>query len=146
VDLGRLGEEASRLSAIFHKATRRSLVLLNESLSTTSPGESLYLARDIVRALRLLGGRAIFATHLHELAQTDQLNASPGDSLVISMVAGAITMETSADGAPQTVQRTYKISPAPPMGLSYAHDIAQHFGISFEQLTQTLRERKQIDD
>src|SRR5690606_31881760 len=51
---GRLGEEASRLSTLFERATRHSLVLLNESLSSTSFSESLYLARDVVRILRLM--------------------------------------------------------------------------------------------
>ncbi len=61
---GRLGEEARRLNDIFAQATRHSLILLNESLASTSPGESLYLAQDVVRALRRLGARAIYATHL----------------------------------------------------------------------------------
>jgi DNA mismatch repair protein MutS len=68
LEAGRLGEEAKRLSDIFAQATRNSLVLLNESLASTSPGEGLYLARDVLRALKLLGARVIFATHLHELA------------------------------------------------------------------------------
>ena len=87
--LGRLAEEARRLNEIFHAISDQSLVLLNESLSSTSPGESLYLARDIVHALRLFGVRAIFATHLHELAEgVDAINAEvQGDSRVLSLVA-----------------------------------------------------------
>jgi len=47
------------------------------------------VAQDIVRALRQIGLRAIFTTHLHELAATiDDLNMdTPGDSQVVSMVA-----------------------------------------------------------
>ena len=40
MDAGRLGEEAKRLSDIFARATRRSLILLNESLSSTSPAKA----------------------------------------------------------------------------------------------------------
>lgn len=50
-DAGRFGEEAMRLGKIFEEITRHSL-LLNESLSSTSLSESLYLAQDIVRMLR----------------------------------------------------------------------------------------------
>lgn len=140
-DMGRLGEESSRLSAIFQHASRYSLILLNESLSTTSPGESLYLARDVVRALRLLGVRALYATHLHELGEVEEINQdTPGDSLVASLVAGAAYDESS----PQEVRRTYKISPASPTGLSYAKDIARRYGISFEQLQQVLQKRKVV--
>jgi hypothetical protein len=79
-DAGRFGEEAMRLGKIFEQVTRHSLVLLNESLSSTSFGESLYLAQDIVRILRRIGARAIYSTHLHELAnRVNELNASvPG--------------------------------------------------------------------
>lgn len=141
LEAGRLGEESRRLGAIFARATRRSLILLNESLSSTSPGESLYLARDIVRAIRLLGARAIFATHLHELAaDAEAINAeTPGDSAVISMVS---VVTEAGDGA--EVRRTYRIVPGPPMGRSYAREIAARYGISFEQLTEALRARRAI--
>jgi hypothetical protein len=140
LEAGRLGEEARRLSNIFAQATRYSLVLLNESLSSTSPGEGVYLARDVVRALKLLGARVIFATHLHELAEgLEQANATwPGDCKLVSLVAR--TEEVAAgDGA---ARRTYKIVPGPSVGSSYAKDVAARYGISFDQLQKTLRDRQ----
>jgi len=136
---GRFGDEAQRLSEIFSQATPHSLLLLNESLASTSPGESIYLAQDIVRILRLMGTRAIFNTHLHELAASvAQLNqSSEGHSRIISMIASA--QESEADDG--TVQRSYKIIPGPPLGHSYAKEIANRYGISFEQLTATLQDR-----
>lgn len=132
---GRLGEEARRLSAIFQKVTAQSLVLLNESLSSTSPGESLYLARDVVRALRLFEVRAVFATHLHELAEgLDEIHAQvAGDSRVVSLVAG-IALKGEKAEASEDLPRTFRIKPGPPRGLSYARGIANRYGISFEQL------------
>jgi DNA mismatch repair ATPase MutS len=137
-EAGRLGEEAQRLNDLFARATRHSLILLNESLSSTSPGESLYLAQDVVRILRLLGARAIFATHLHDLAASlDDLNAqTPGDSPLISLVSLAV----DHDGAGE-VRQTYRIVPGPPLGRSYAREIAARYGISYEQLEHMLRER-----
>ena len=133
---GRLGEEAQRLNEIFKSLTRHGLVLLNESLSSTSPRESFYLSLDIVRALRLYEARAIFATHLHELADDLQtLNAEDSsDSLVVSLVAGVELEAESPEPSEQLVTRTYQIRPGPPRGLSYARGIARQFGISFEQL------------
>jgi hypothetical protein len=141
--MGRLGEESRRLNEIFQRATPGTLVLLNESLSSTSPGESLYLARDIVRALRLYGVRAIFATHLHELAEgLEAINAEvEGDSLAVSLVAGVAAGGDQADLAGELAARTYRIEPGPPRGLSYARGIAARYGISFEQLAEQLRER-----
>lgn len=108
---GRLAEECKRLAEIFESATRYSLILMNESFVSTSPGESLYLAEDIVKAVRLLGGRMVFATHLHELAaRVDKINADvEGDSKLISMVAGL-------ERGTAKSKRTYKIAPSPPQG------------------------------
>ena len=136
MESGRLGEEAKRLRDIFKHASSNSLILLNESLASTSAPESYYLARDVVSCLRILGTRAIFVTHLHELAEAcEAINTEvPGDSLVQSLVS---MVEESAE----SVERTYKIVPAPPRGQSYARVIAQQYGISFDQLHALLDER-----
>jgi DNA mismatch repair protein MutS len=136
---GRFGDEARRIRAIFEQATRYSLVLLNESLSTTSPGEGLYLARDIVRALRRIGLRAVFTTHLHELAESaPRINEEdPGDSLVFSLVAYKPDGLLSAGQS----RHTYHIHPGPPIGRSYADQIAARYGISGPQLQELLKDR-----
>jgi DNA mismatch repair protein MutS len=143
-DTGRLAEEAQQMGEIFQSVDDQSLVLLNESLSSTSPGESLYLARDVVRALRLYGVLAIYATHLHELAENvEAVNAEvPGDSSLVSLVAG-ITVKGDRLEASEDVTRTYKIKPSPPRGLSYAKGIAARYGISYKQLAARRQERDQ---
>ncbi len=136
-DTGRFGEEAMRLGEIFKQVTRHSLILLNETLSSTSFSESLYLAEDLVRILRRVGARAIYATHLHELAsRADALNDSVlGDSKIISVVSSPIV----GDGA--ELKSTYKLEIRPPLGQSYAREIAARYGISYEQLENVLSAR-----
>lgn len=135
MESGRLGEEAGRLREIFGRATRHSLLLLNESLASTSATESYFLARDVVCCLRILGARALYVTHLHELAaDCESINSDvPGDSRVQSLIS---LVEESEDG----VRRTYQVVPAPPRGQSYAREIARQYGISFEQLQALLAE------
>lgn len=139
---GRFGEEAQRLSQIFAHSTRHSLILLNESLASTNPGESLYIAQDVVRILRRMGARAIFATHLHELAaDVEALNANtPGDSRIVSLIA------SRRNEGEQDTRRSYKIVPGQPMGRSYAQEIAAHYGISYEQLTALLQQRGVLEE
>ncbi len=139
--MGRLGEEAQRLAQIFEQATPRSLILLNESLSSTSPGEALYLARDVVSALHLLGARSVFATHLHELANdlAGLSIATPHEPPVGSLVAGIRRGEERLDSA--RLGRTYRIAPGPPEGKSYAQEVAERHGISLAQLRRCLRRR-----
>ena len=132
VDLGRLGEESQRLSAIFKTATRRSLLLLNESLATTSIEEGLFIARDVVKAMRYLGCSAVFNTHMHDLARgLDEMNANEGDSRVESLVTGV------HDG-----HRSFKVAITPPQGTSYAKDIALRYGVTFDTIKQSIDSRK----
>jgi DNA mismatch repair protein MutS len=120
---------------LFHKASQRSLILLNESLSSTSPGEGVYLARDILRAFRYLGVRAVFATHMHELADVAEINQhSEGSSLLASLVS--VTKESGAEH-----QRTYRIERTASKGISYASDVARKYAISYEQLLEILENR-----
>ena len=134
---GRLAEESERLSLLFGTITEGSLVLLNESLASTSPEESLALSEEIVKTLRFLGVRCVFATHLHVLAtECDRLNSEvAGNALIISLVAG-VESESKTDH-----RRTYRIIPGEPEGTSYARDIAKRSGIGFEELTERLRRR-----
>ena len=129
VDLGRLGEESQRLSKIFEVASRHSLLLLNESLATTSVAEGVFIAKDVVRAMRYLGTRAIFNTHMHDLATSlDEINDEiEGDSRAESLITGV------HDG-----ERSFKVFIAPPQGVSYAADIAKKYGVTFEQMKKEI--------
>lgn len=140
LETGRLAEEAKRLSAMFDRITDRSLVLLNETLSSTSPGEGLYLAEDVVKGLRLSGARGVFTTHLHELAErAEVLNAEVnGASRIGSLVAG---VGAAADRPGGETRRTYRVRQGPPMGKSYARDIAERYGISFQKIRRRLQDR-----
>lgn len=133
VDLGRLGEESKRLSEIFQVATERSVMLLNESLATTSVTEGLFIAKDVVKAMRYLGVRCIFNTHMHDLARSvNELNdAVEGGSKAASLVTGM------HDG-----ERSFKVSLLPPQGVSYAKDIALKYGISFNQIKDSINKNK----
>ena len=128
VDLGRLGEESRRLSEIFKLATRHSLLLLNESLATTSVAEGLFIAKDVVKSMRYLGCYAVFNTHMHDLARSlDELNSIEGDSRVESLVTGV------HDG-----QRSFKVAIIPPQGMSYAKDIALRYGVTFDIIKDNI--------
>ncbi len=133
VDLGRLGEESRRLSDIFAHATDRSLLLFNESLATTNFEEGLYIARDVVKSLHYLGARAIFNTHMHELAtHLDELNSSePGDGTVASLITGI-----------DNGRRSYKVALSPPCGQSYARDIAKNYGVTYAQIRRSIDENR----
>lgn len=126
LDLGRLGEECKRFRTIFTDATKNSLLLLNETFSTTSFEEGYFIARDCSKAILEKGCRTIYNTHMHKLAyDIDELNDN-------SLPYKAASLIVASDNG----VRSYKIRLAPPVGLSYAADIAKKYGVTYELLTQ----------
>ena len=124
MDLGRLGEECVRFREIFSLSTDRSLLLLNETFSTTSFEEGYYIARDSVKALLTKGVRTIYNTHMHKLGED----------------AGELTRESGGAGAASLIMRTedgrrsFRVALAQPEGSSYAKDIAEKYGVTYDML------------
>lgn len=127
VDLGRLGEECVRFKDMYRSCTCDSLLLLNESFSTTSFEEGYYIARDSVKALLKKQVRTIYNTHMHKLAaEVNELNKSAQGAKASSLIV-------KSDGG----NRSFKVEVASPEGMSYARDIAEKYGVTYEMLTQS---------
>lgn len=128
MDLGRLGEECRRFRQIYSDSTKNSLLLLNETFSTTSFEEGYFIAKDAVRAILEKGIRTIYNTHMHKLAfDLEELNRSYDSVKAVSLIV-------KADGG----NRSFKIEAAPPEGMSYAGDIAKKYGVTYEMLVEHL--------
>ena len=132
IDKGRLGEECARLGEIFDCVTKYSLVLLDESLSSTGSFEASYIAAEVLAGLSRVGCRCLFSTHLHELAaEIDNINARTapeGGSTIDTLVAGI-----------EEGKRSFKIVRAKPDGKSYARDIADKYGLSYESILNKIK-------
>lgn len=127
IDKGRLGEECSRLSSIFETVTEDSLILLDESLSSTGSFEGAYIASEVLQGFSLVKCRGIFSTHLHDLAASvDSINAAalPKGGVKIDNLVAAI----------QEGSRSFKILREKPDGKSYARDIADKYGLSLDKI------------
>jgi hypothetical protein len=131
---GRLAEELDRLAQIFRQAGPASLVLLNEPLASTDHGAARLLSRDILAGLRLLGARALFVTHLHELVDDALASGANG---IVSLVAG-LELHAGNGSAPSP---SYKIEPGRSQIAGYAAELARQHGLSLPQISATLRER-----
>ena len=135
IDKGRLGEECARLKEIFDAADSDTMILLDESLSSTGAYEASYIASEILSAFAAMGCRGIFSTHLHELA------ASVPEINDRSLRAGGVKLDTLVAGIEEG-QRSFKIHRAKPDGKSYARDIADRYGLSFENLMGRMEARE----
>ncbi|MBR5140686.1 MAG: hypothetical protein IKV16_06480 [Clostridia bacterium] len=127
IDKGRLGEECARLREIFDLASENSMILLDESLSSTGAYEATYIAAEILSGFAVMRCRGIFSTHLHDLA------AAISDINERSLSHGGICVDTLVAGIEEG-KRSFKITRAKPDGKSYAKDIADKYGLSFESL------------
>ncbi len=125
LDLGRLGEECVRFKEIFTAVTGDSLILMNETFSTTSFEEGYYIACDSVKALLTKNVRTIYNTHMHKLGidaeEFSKNNKAKASSLIVK-----------SDGG----KRSFKLEVAPPEGSSYAADIAKKYGVTYEMLME----------
>ncbi len=127
IDKGRLGEECARLREIFDALKPESMILLDESLSSTGSYEASFIAGEILTGFAVRGCRGIFSTHLHELAAAvpdiNERTKSHGGVQIDTLVAG---MEEG--------ERSFRIDRRTPDGKSYARDIARRYGLSFDTL------------
>ena len=116
---------------IFDTVSENSLVLLDESLSSTGSFEASYIASEVLRGFAAARCRAVFSTHLHDLAASiDKINemaesekATRIDSLVAEVDKG---------------KRSFKIVRKKPDGKSYASDIANKYGLSFDKINEKI--------
>jgi len=127
IDKGRLGEECARLREIFDGVTADSMILLDESLSSTGSYEASYIASEILCAFAAIRCRGIFSTHLHELA------SSIGEINEKSKGVGGVMIDTLVAGIEEG-RRSFKIYRMKPDGKSYARDIADKYGLSYDKL------------
>ena len=132
IDKGRLGEECARLGEIFDAVTPHSLVLLDESLSSTGSFEASYIAAEVLAGLSQVGCRCLFSTHLHELAaEIDRINresAENGGARIDTLVAGI-----------EEGKRSFRIVRAKPDGKSYARDIAERYGLTYQNILEKIK-------
>ena len=125
INYGRLGEEAKRIREIVKAAEKDTLILFNETFSTTSASDGLYLSKDLIRVLKEKGASVIFNTHIHDLAkEIPEMNKWDGQGNIVSLV-----MERKDD------KNTFILKRAEPDSSSYARDIALKYGITYEQMT-----------
>lgn len=133
IDKGRLGEECARLGEIFDAVTPYSLVLMDESLSSTGSYEASYIAAEVLAGLARVGCRCLFSTHLHELAaELERLNAE-------SAAEGGARIDTLVAGIEGEGRRSFLITRAKPDGKSYARDIATRYGLTYDAIMKKIK-------
>ena len=119
---GKLEDDLMRIGEILRAATPDSILVLNETFSSTTLHDARFLGTKLLTKVMRLDALCVYVTFVDELA------ALGGQ--VVSMMS-TIVPENPAE-------RTYKVVRKPADGLAYALAIAEKYGVTYEQLRQRL--------
>ncbi len=119
---GKLEDELLRVREILECARRDSVIVFNETFSSTTLSDALLLGTSLIGQLTAIGALCVYVTFVDELSRL-------GDSTV-SMVA------TVAADDPTT--RTFKVLRRPADGRAFAAAIAHKYRLEYESLKERL--------
>jgi DNA mismatch repair protein MutS len=119
---GKLEDDLRRIHGILERATADSIVVMNESFTSTTLNDALVLGQSVMEELIERDVLGVYVTFVDELSRL-------GDSTV-SMVSQIDPDEPAT--------RTYKILRQPANGLAYAEAIAAKYRLTYERLSERL--------
>lgn len=119
---GKLDDELMRIHDILSRVTAASIIIMNESFSSTTVSDALLIGSEVL--LRIIERRcvAVYVTFLDELTALDPA--------CVSMVG-----EVAKD---DPTKRTFKFTRRPADGLAYAAALAEKYGLGYETLRQRI--------
>ncbi len=130
IDTSRFTTEIKDLKAIVCQITDRSMVILNESLQSTTPEECMRIAEIHLELLAAAGARGLYVTHLTGLyGRLQSINEKGYPTRTGSLVSLADEDE----------KRLYKILPQPPSDESLAMSIYRKFGANISDIKRGER-------
>jgi DNA mismatch repair ATPase MutS len=126
IDTSRFTTEIKDLKSIVCNMTKYSMVILNESLQSTTPEECLKIAEIHMEIIAAAGVRGVYVTHLTGLyGKLKEIN-SKGYPTKISSIVSVADRESG--------KRLYKMKLMLPSQESLAFTIYKQFGATLEDL------------
>lgn len=118
---GKLEDDLVRIKSIMESSTSRSIIIINEMLSSTTLKDAVILGEKIVEKIRSLDCLCLYVTFLDELASIDG---------TVSMVSTIVPEKPE--------ERTYKIVKQPADGLAYAMALARKYRVTYGDIKRRI--------
>jgi hypothetical protein len=111
---GKLEDELVRIREVLREATGRSVLVMNESFTSTTLADARYIGEEVLRQVIDADVLGVYVTFVDELSSLD---------------AATVSMVATVDPADPAV-RTYEIVRRPADGLAYAGALAEKYGLT----------------